>query len=192
MARIHTVVAFLIVVVVSCVVAAAYPRTPPEHTTLTPYHHQAAGGSVEVPSWLGGRSRVSQDIFHTRKLSRHKRHLQRTSNWLKRIYIRTQKAVKKFFISYLWKEYRYITAVSSIFIALSTAMDIYFKKIGLIGSISTYTEFWWLLHELTEELKELGDEKCFYPTFWPIYKLAPDHCNPYRELLLLIEEPEQL
>ena len=53
-------------------------------------------------------------------------------------------------------------------------------------------ELLWIAHELLKELEMLADEECFYPTYWPLNMLSPDHCNPYRELQQLLDRADEL
>lgn len=193
MARLHIVITPLLIVVVCCVVARAHPITAQLPKALIP-PPKAAGGMVIDPSWLARSEGASQDVSHMRILSRRKRRLTRASNWFKRLYDRVKISTKKFFQSELWGKYRYITSVSTVYVVISTSIDTFFQSVGLgeIGSISTYMDFFWLLHEIVQELKDLADERCFYPTYWPINKLTPEHCNPYRELQELLDKADEL
>lgn len=68
------------------------------------------------------------------------------------------------------------------------------RTLGLeeVGSISTYMDLLWLSYDILKELRTLADESCFYPIYWPLYKLAPDHCNPFRELQYLLDHADEL
>lgn len=198
---------------VCCVVANAYPTTTPPLKTLTPLQHKAAGKTVVHLSWITGRkvsqgmsntkthsrwkrqlTPASQHVPHTRVLSRWKRQEIDDSNWLKRLYHQKRRVLKKFFSSSSWGKYRRDAAVSSVFMFVSTTLDVYMQSLGLgeVGSISTYMDLLWLSYDILKELTRLADLSCFYPIYWPLYKLAPDHCNPFKELQYLLDHADEL